>query len=695
METPTRFETTCPSCSRDFELDSNVEEAPCPHCGTVLKFLDEAPAEPVSDASTGWTPASAPWPPSTAPAPAPPPVAPPGHYNVQCPACSGAFTAAATEKSGSCPACGTSLVYEDEFANGASTTFALDCPACSQSFDVSLDAERGSCPHCSTALVFDDVWPGEDEEAPSAPTDMATAPAAAAVAAQPEPPGPYPPMPPEPYPVPPPPEPGPEPEPEPEDPDDEAKDAKASATPEPPKRGRFRRFRLKESEPEPPATEPPSGVAAAADLPPPAEPAKEGLPYILSCPTCQKEFSVSPAEREGNCPHCRAPLAFLSEKEYEALLEADERKKAFQARLQQKRRERKEREEQRLAALAARREKRLQHKTTGAGAGLEPSSLAKRLLWRRKQAPAEPTRTEAPAAPALAETAPPELAPEPPKKKGKKPAPEAAAPPPVPEPAALEVAPPAPEAAPEEPTPPKPSFWARLFRFGRKKKPETAAPATVEVETTPLIELPAEAQPTPVEPAKRGKAKKEKKPEEPPAPVAAARELSVELETPPIPVEAPQPEKRGLLSRFKRAKTAAPEAPAANVEAVSIDFGSGEDVVAAPTPKPEKKSKKAKEEKPAPALPQEPAVEFAGIDIGGPVEIEATPSSSPAPPKKGLFARFGKKPKAADAAPAAEVEVGSIDIGGDVFASSADSTGDAEKEAKPTPKAAPSKKRKK
>jgi DNA-directed RNA polymerase subunit RPC12/RpoP len=601
MATSARYDTTCPSCNQTFEVDETLTEGDCPFCSVHLRFLEEAPPPPPD------MPALGPGPTPPAPEPAAAAVASTngdGGHAVACPRCSASFTVGHDATEGACPQCGSALRFDDEYPH-AIEAFTIRCPSCGATSDVAADATSAQCPHCGSSLRLDDVFPGQEALIESRPP-LVPAPVAT---------------------------PAPEPEAD-------------------PTRGRFRRFTRRPepvpqapAEPVAPAMEEP---AAGPDLPPPVKGAPpSGLPYVLSCPTCKKEFSVGPKEHEGNCPHCNAPLAFLTEKEYEALLEAEERKRAFQAKMQEKRLERKKREEERLARETATAPER-------------PKLLSK---LRRAKTPAEPAppaeprpaSTPEPATPAVEEPKRRRWAPTFPWKP-KKAEPEAAAgTPAVPEP--IPVA--------QEPA-----------RKPKKGKAEAAPAAAVIESQEPVVEAPVAPLP------KRGKGKKDAAP--PPAPAALVEsDLSIGDVVEAAPATATEaPAKRGFLSRFRKPK-APGAAPAASVEPAGIEMGGVELASTPPPAAPEPpKKRKGKAAAPPPATAPEATIEFES-------SVEAPAASAAPTPKKGLLARLRReKPPPG---PAAVVETGDVEFANGAPGATIESPS---LEVSAKPKAAPRKRRK-
>lgn len=657
MARPTLFETDCPSCNRTFDVEEGSKAGHCPYCNAYLSFVDdEATAAAEPEAEAGPTslpppmpaPPMAPPPPPAEPAPEPEPMAaeepaptnaipppaaepapmPEGEFQVNCPSCQGSFGIDADDASGSCPSCATSLTFENVYAE-SEPVYTVACPACQGHLEAQRDQTTATCPHCSARLVLDDVYAGEERVL--------------------APPTPVPPPEPEPVAAPAPP-----------------KTAEPVPVPEAPP-----------SEPAPPAPEPspeasslpmetPEGVPRA--IIPPA-----GLPYTLDCPVCHKAFAIAAKDREGNCPNCNAPLAFLSEKEYNALQVAEERKRAFQEKMRRRR-------EARLAREAE--------------AG-QKSLIITRWFKGRKI-----TQSEAPeATPTLAPEAVVAPVEAPPRKKGKKESepvaviesPEA----PVfvaPEPVAFEPPPPAlepkrkrrkepepellpsmatmPELAPAEPVvqeaPTKKRFWA--FGRGAPAAQEPAAVAEVSPGEITFGETLVETR-TETPAPKRGRRATS------PAPAPALAEepvmdISVGEEITAGPAE-PAPQKKGF-SRFFRMKDAAPEAtaaaPAAVVEEGGIDFGGFE----APAPaeaigEAARAPKRGKRDKAPPTTPAAVVSEGAAFEMGEvSFDAPAAAAPEPEPAKKGFASRLFRresKPEA-DAPPAATVEEGGVEFGG-------------------------------
>jgi len=616
MVTAARYDTTCPNCNQSFEVEETLSEGNCPFCNVHLRFLEEAPP-PAPGMPSLAPPSYEPRTYSGPPARETPATNGDGGFPVTCPRCASTFTVAREAESGACPSCNAPLTFENRYPT-AIEAFTIRCPSCGATSGVAATATHANCPHCGSALKLENVYPGQETALGAAPAPL------------PEP----------------------------------VAEAPASPAPDQPKRGLFKRFTREPDAPAPEAAPPPQPEAPvevpqgpASDLPPPiVAPPPGGLPYVLSCPTCKKEFSVGPKEHEGNCPHCNAPLAFLTDKEYEALLEAEERKRAFQAKLQQKRLERKKKEEERLAREAAttperagmlsrlRPGKKTPEATPQPEAAPAPGPEAKpKRGWFGKgkegTAPEPPTAPTSPATPEAAAAVTVE-APTPAEAKPTK-AKKARA---KPEPAAVEVAA---ETAVVEAAPAPESKKGLLARFRREKAPAApTAPATVEGSSVDVVGFESAPSTPPVEETKPSRRKKSE------APVAAEPIVAIE----PAPVEvsaeaAPTPAKRNLLSRFKREKASAMPAL---VEPAAIEMG-GTEVAAAPAPEPTKpKSKKAKPAEPTPApAGADVAIEFAA-------DIEAAPASATPPPKRGLLSRFKREKK--PEGPTALVETGEIDF---------------------------------
>lgn len=453
MSEPELYETVCPNCSKTFDVPEDVEEAHCPYCDALLRFdFDAAPSPEASepepsaadqeakqaearrrrreerdaekaeaesrkaervrlreehqqeerDAAAGKErdqeraaaaaqkrarrderraeragrrerarlereaaraarrqrrqEKSIPPTPTvqepTTPAQAPP--AGPTEFQIDCPACDKPFNIPRTADSGACPHCDSALVFESQYAD-YQAAYPVTCPTCSHAHEVPADRTHGECPNCHAALVYEDLHP----EVPA----------------------------PSPLPVPPP-----------------------EAGPMEAPRARRRPKPVRDSAPAPDLA--PLAAAVAEDVPRAVAPESGGLPHKVDCPSCSKSFLVTPKEREGNCPHCNAPLAFLSEKEHESLRLAEERKKSFLARLQQKRLEEKARDEERLRAAEERRRRRAERVAESPVRILRKLALPRLPRGARKQpspqAEAPPaTPPSAPARPPKAKLQPP------------------------------------------------------------------------------------------------------------------------------------------------------------------------------------------------------------------------------------------------------------------------------------------------
>lgn len=287
------YETVCPACNKAFDVDSDAEEGTCPYCNSYLRFETEEAPPPEPEPKPAARPKRTrkelepePEPPAE-PQEAPPPRV--GEFRVACPACSRGFNVAIEADRAQCPYCESRLQLEDQYAERG-VEYPVECPACGRTHAVRLDRARGSCPHCKTALVYDEVA-FRAFELPSPKSEPETAQTA-------------------------PPETTPE----------------APVVPPAP-------------EPEPPAPEP---EAAREESPKPALPfavaPPEGVPLAVDCPSCKKTFGLPAGTKEGNCPHCNEPLAFVSEKEFDALQEAEERKKQFHQKMAERRQKQKEKE---------------------------------------------------------------------------------------------------------------------------------------------------------------------------------------------------------------------------------------------------------------------------------------------------------------------------------------------------------------
>lgn len=548
------YETVCPACNGAFDVAADAAQGNCPHCNAFLRFIEEenvpAPApqaEPIPEAAPEPPIASEPMPAPEPEAPAPSPPPGPGEFRVECPQCRHAFNVGASLQEAHCPACAAPLVLEDVIAERG-IEFPVACPACSRLHEVPIDRQEGRCPHCHAQLQYEDVFPGQ----PTAVEAPAPAPPApeASLPSQPEP---------EPVAVAPPePEPAPEP-------------AAAVATPPPP-------------------------PAPSSDGLPLASVDPGGIPLAIDCPSCKRAFGVPPGAKEGNCPHCNIPLAFVTEKEHLELQVAEERKRRMQQKLAAKRARLKAKDEERRAKEEAARPepKPVELASTetpkrrfgifrrgGAGKEAPPEAQGPSGAAAVEEAPVQiEMAAEAPAIVIEAPTQVAETPASPPAKTGRsKKSKEPAAPPaevqveaapieiaaeaptievqmdaPVQEPHTEIVIEASPEAAPTtEPAKPKKSLFGRF----RKEKPAEAAPtATVEASSEPIImmESPAvEAVPEP-KPTKKGK---KAAPE--PTPVEAAIEMSFDA----APEPAPAP-KRGKRE----------PAPAAVVEEAAISFES-------------------------------------------------------------------------------------------------------------------------
>lgn len=561
---------------------------------------------------------------------------------VTCPSCSCEVRVAPSDDRTTCPSCAAALVLEDAYADHEAV-YAVQCPQCQQEHMVSARQDNGSCPHCDARLAYEDLReiPPSTAEAPQAPAAAILPPAAAEVAEAPAPPIP----PPSPAPA-------------------------AAPSPRPP--GRFRS--RKGAPPPRGAPEPASSLPPPGPEPPLAFTPSAGIPYTVACPSCSKDFQVPPREHEGNCPHCNAPLAFLTEREHAALLAAEARKKEFQAKLAQRKMREKEREEARLKRQEERREHRLGRAAQEpAASSPRPTRSLARLPWK-KAAAAEP------AAPGAPET---EAAPTPPPSKG----PRRAKRPPAAavlsaEPPSASLPPPAAETPPAEAKKP---WWSRL-RAAREEKPEPpqAAPAaTIEVEVAPVL--------APVEKPRRGK-----KARQPPAEIIPA-ELA-----PEAAASAPTRERFAWLGRraLKEPSAPADTAPqAAAPPTVAAKARKGRRAAAAQgavVPPPEappaepprrfpwlpKKGPKPPESEPPPATVEVASVDFGEVVVSATGEPEAAkaptpakpgkkrprkaPASPPAAPakaeeKRSLWSRFRAPPK--PAAPEATVEVVPPELG--------------------------------
>jgi hypothetical protein len=614
MVPETLYETVCPNCSKTFELRGDQTEGVCPHCKAFLRFLPE-------DAAAPSTPEAAPQPSKgsapVAEAKLPEPRV--GEFRIQCPSCDKPLNVAADASETTCVHCQTELSLEDVYADRG-IEYPVLCPSCTQLHEVPLMREHGQCPNCQTFLAYENTYPTFDAvQTPVA--NGATAPPAEAAPSTPP--------------------------------------ISAKAVP------------AKESRPTPEPS--PSSMNGAG----PVVTGESGpLPFPVTCPSCKAAFGVAAGTKEGNCPQCNVPLAFVTEKEQQALAEAEERKKAFQAKMAARRQAEKEKV---AAALKAKEEKLAAKKAKEeAAANLAPVV---------PPAPPKPSPIEEKAA---AKVAAPEKPSPPVKEVAKKPAP-------APEPASPIA--PAPAPAGEK--------KSRFGVFGRSKKPDEAGPipAPIEVEMAPISApppAPKGKKEKPVEtaalaeftmdvqldapasaPLPKPKPKKGKE-----APASSPIEISSDIEvvaaaptkgkttaTPPpsaldlggmdiqidaAPPAAPTNEKKGFLGRFRRTKSAPEAAPTvadiaidmpaspakpeaqkkgkaspATIEMGSIDLMSE----SAPAAPPSKKGKGA----PPPAT--------ATVDMGE-IMIESAPAA-PAP-KKGK----GK----AEPAPAATIDMGEISI---------------------------------
>lgn len=430
------------------------------------------------------------------------------------------------------------------------------------------------------------------------------------------------------------------------------------------KRGRFRAF----------VGEKADRTSEAAEGAPAVKSDPAGLPYVLACPTCQKAFAVSPKDREGNCPHCNAPLAFLSEKEYNALKEAEERKQAFQSKMQRRRAERLEREQRRA-------EERLHRKTAGG-----PGPV--RLLLKGLRFRAPPTgKVSGPSTATEARPGPAKVSPSVPKgARGPPPALEPGEPPSTAPKATggtrarrlrdrasieasredtpiIEFGPHPAAGDPSPPTSPSRFAWFRRWSRAGRDARESPGGNVVDVAagTVPASEPPApKSPPTPSPRVRRGPAKAEPSRGAAPAGLEIA---GVEISAEPTPTApgatAHSRASKELRSRFpwlRRRPVASNRAgavPGPKISERPVPGGNE-------PPSPRTASKRSKAGKASGSAPSEAstAVEFASVDL------DAPPAAEPPAPPRGLLARL-RRPKpspstreASEEAPAAEAGPG-------------------------------------
>lgn len=631
------FETTCPHCQHVFDVPGDAPEGDCPRCRTHLLFLEpqaqtapidegplapppipEPPEEPsappelvVTDAAPLPKPPKgrkgrakkekpppepgpafeseevtlepvpealepAPLPPLPEPAPAevpepetglaPVPLPALGELTVRCPACTTTFGVAPDVGSGTCPGCRAELYYETQYPT-SEPDYDVTCPSCGQLQRVPLTVHEGACSYCTAALVFEDVY--ADGPSPS-PVEAPSPPAAAPglVVSEPEP----------------------------------------------------------EPSPEPtlPVAQPPHVAPTGSPHVPMAQPAPSvGLPYTIDCPNCKNAFGVPPAEREGACPHCNTPLAFVTEKEYQELLQAEDLRKQLQARHHERLQRRRQREQPTKA-----------EKPPEPTRPVEPGRL--RALFRRKTKPDDAVAVE----PGEAVLAPPTET-------------------------TITVGPaPTPEALPGK---------------SRRKKTsppaEPPAPAAVEPPPPPVAVVESEfeitAAPTP-EPeaatAKKGLFRRFRKaaPAEPDAP-AAAVEAAIEIGGTETPAEEPSSPLPTKARRGKKAQQ--PPPPAAETAPVEVSFDAPAtieeaqfEVATGPAALPAARAKKswfkrkaagATEPMPSASPPSEVAIDDVSVEISA-----APPEAAPPPKKKSFFGRSRSK----ETAPVADAVVEGVDV---------------------------------
>lgn len=490
------YETVCPACNKPFDVDADAEAGNCPHCNAYLRFEteEEAPA-PEPQPEPPARPKRIRREPEPEPeAPEEPKEAPPprvGEFRVTCPACSRGFNIAVEANRAECPYCESSLVFEDEYAERG-VEYPVQCPVCESTLEVRLDQTRGTCPHCKTALVYDEVGFRAFELPPREP----------------------------------------EPEPVPEAP---PKKVMAPIEPEPPA-----------AAPEPEAAEPALPLAKA----PP-----EGVPLAVDCPSCKKSFGIPSGTKQGNCPHCNAPLAFVSDKEFLAFQEAEDRKKQFQQKLAERRLKQKEKELARQRKEEEKRPTKAEEERAVAPTPVEEKPpepkglpLLRRLAIFRLRRKSEPAPTAA-LAQVSTEIAP--ITPQKPRRSGA---------PARPAEAVIEFE--------EVAVPP-----ARPPKAGKGKAPPAPAPEIAAPPPTAPIEVEIEAasEPEP-SPAKMGKKAKT-------APVVEVPVEVIAEAFSATPSEAATP-KKGLFGWLRRGtpKPSAPESAPAAIEVEQIEVAS-----AAPT----------------------------------------------------------------------------------------------------------------
>lgn len=553
-------------------------------------------------------------PPADAPAFEPAPVALDG-LPVTCPSCASSFHVASAATQGTCPVCSTRLEFENQYPQ-VTRRLPVACPACQASHEVNLQETSGACPQCGTALRYDDVPFGVPPPIAVGPTESAKEiPAVSRL----EPP---------------------------------AADAPIEASAAPPtspvrepagakwRLGRFRSGKTTAASG--------SGVPSGTSEPLPAELPHAlvppgGIPYLVQCPGCSKEFQLAPNEREGNCPHCNAPLAFLTEKESFALQAAEERKRAFQTKLQQRRLQEKQREEARVARTEARRQAGTPRPESSAAPGaLAPSKRA----WARWRSRREET-APAPSAPAEVPSAPLRTEPKPdaPQKLSRWRRPlralrrEGSEPP---QRAETPLATPLGEAPAEIPLASVPP----LKRRG--KKATIPEPLAIDVEVMPDVGAEG-AAPTP-EVARKPWFRRRKTP--PPAaerPIVAAAEIP----PPPEPVPGAEPSKKRRWFGRRATTSREPAAPSAEVDVAGIEIVSPvppeepSPLGAAPPAQRSKRGRRApKEEAPLPT------------------EIPAAPPEpGPSEKKGGWLSRLRAPKEPKDEPPSATIEVATIDLG--------------------------------
>lgn len=705
------FETTCPNCFNDFDVAGDQAQGTCPHCGAVLKFLNDVSApppeppmggnifahsepeptpgqdyesrdldlelepvaeEPVEDAEGVDEPEPAPpFQPEAAPTAEPvaeepfedtqhadepepaPPFQPdaelepePSGFPVECPSCQSVHHVEENVSTGACPACAIDLVYDNDYGP---TTLEVpsSCPRCHSQFSVPLRSHEGSCPHCSASLRFEDVdeiveGPSQQTSAEPVPEPKAAPPALA------------------------------------EDVDpvrevDSVPSTGADANDE------------ANQEPEEPLT---AESSPTGSRPPLARPRAPDEPIERhECPSCSKEFAVPPKEKEGNCPHCNAPLAFMSEREYEELLEAERKKQEMRERVKERERQRRQREDERLERLRRRREQKQAQADEAAGASEESlqdqeipaaASRQRRLLRRRAAAKgagtpqpasvqdsdhpqvafeeisvAEPAQEPGPAAiESSVEMADVERAAQPgPKKKGlfgrrRKETPQPAA---QPDEAVIEVEEVSTSQGPEE------------------------APVTMEVAMDDVVDLPAEPTTPPAKAEKKSRVKAEAKEPTGEAPAGVESDIQVEglvddlvaSQTAAEGAEAKK-SKKGWLGLGRRSKKSNDDVDARPEVEASIDSefsinGSNEEPAPTPASAASTKSKTGKAPKAAPKESATVEADVAGIDV----DLGASASSSESEdevPKKRLFDRLRKARQDVGEAETAQVELGGVEL---------------------------------